>query len=398
MFPKRRLTYGIAAGLAVFAVGATGCGSSSDDTDSSNSGASTAASTTSTTSASSFDLQAVKDRVEGYESGPQEYSGPEEAIDVKPGVNLAIVLCAGFIQGCVDGATPMVEIAKSMGWNVKTYDAKGTPKDSNNAVLAAVAGGADAIILISVDPHFIGAGLKAAHEKNIPIGSECQATAPSPDGFNYDTCYYNPLAGTMLGEFVVADSEGKADYLPFNDNSYVSAVDIIKAEVAAVEACPTCKVRDKEDFVGTDIAKSLPARVVDILRSDPDISYIGMPYDPAAAGVIPAIKNAGLADRVKVVSNNGQAQNLDFINKGQVQVADVAADFTYMGWMTVYQMARVVAGMEPWATPGIDDEKYRYGGNVPMKIATKESPVDGERYIASDLGYEEKFKALLGIK
>jgi len=291
------------------------------------------------------------------------------------------------------------KIAKELGWSVRSYDGKATPKDNNSAVQQAVAGGADVILTGGVDPTFISAGLQAAKKKGVLVASMSQGVAPSDNGYAFDIGADYTLLGTQIGEWVVADSEGKADYLPFNDKSFASTVAFVDASIAAVKACPTCKVEGTQFFVGTDIAKGLGPRLVDILRKNQDIDYVMGSYDPAATAMVPAIANAGLGDKVTVVAGLGNEQNLQYVKAGHIQKADAGFDNTYMGYMAIYQVNRMLNKQPLWETPGETRNEYKYSGKVPIKLFSTDSPpATTKDYVATDtLDYPSKMRPLLGL-
>ena len=97
---------------------------------------------------------------------------------------------------------------------------------------------------------------------------------------------------------------------------------------------------DRESPPASQVGTTLGQTTVGFLQQHPDVNYLYSPYDPAAAFQVPAIQQAGLADKVKVVSILGDQQNLDFIRSGTVQAADAAYDNEYMGYAMVDQMIR----------------------------------------------------------
>jgi ribose transport system substrate-binding protein len=389
-----RAAFGVLAAVSLIA--AAGCGSSGDK---GSGGAAAATGASTTASGSGFDMAAVKARVSGYEKGPTEYAGPTDPVKTAKGIELATIPCSGAIRGCVRPVEEAGRLAKQLGWRVRSYDGKGTPKDNNNAVQQAVAGGADVILTGGVDPSFISAGLQAARAKGVIVGSMSQGVGPSPTGYAFDIGADYTLLGQQIGDFVVADSDGKADYLPFNDKSYASTVAFVNASIESVKACPSCTVEKTQFFVGTDIAKGLGPRLIDLLRQNQKIDYVMGSYDPAATAMVPAIANAGLKSRVKVVGGLGNQQNLEYVKANNIQVADAGFDNTYMAYMAIYQVNRLLAKQPLWKTPGETRPAYMYSGKVPIKLFTTSSPpAQTSDYVATDtLDYPAKMRPLLGL-
>ena len=359
--------------------------------------ATTAAGAATTAAAGAFDLAAVKQQVIEYEKGPTEYKGPTEPVTVKKGIKLATIPCSGVVRGCVRPVEEAGKIAKELGWDVTSYDGKGTPTDNNSAVEQAVAGGADVILTGGVDPTFIQGGMKSANDKGILIASMSQGVGPTADGYKFDIGADYTLLGKMIGSYVIADSEGKAVMLPFDDKSFASALAFVAAAVDEVKGCPTCKVLDREYFVATDIPK-LGQRAVDLVRKNTDITYIDGDYDPAAAALVPALANAGI-ENVKVVGGLANEQNMEYVKAGHIQTADAGFDNTYMGYMAIYQVNRLLAGQDLWVTPNESRPEYMYSGVVPVRLFTSDNPpASTQDYVATDtLDYLPQMRQLLGL-
>ena len=65
-----------------------------------------------------------------------------------------------------------------------------------------------------------------------------------------------------------------------------------------------------------------------------------------------------MGDRIKIISNVGLTQILQFIKDGNIQAADVVYDNTYEGYAAVDQLIRVLTGAELYKTPGVTDPRF----------------------------------------
>jgi ribose transport system substrate-binding protein len=349
----------------------------------------------------SFNLAAIKRAVAAFQHGPTKYEGPTQAVKVPKNIKLAVVPCSEAFAGCEEASLGVKAVAEKLGWSVTLYNGDGTPSGMNNAMQQAVTSGANAIITGAVNPAFIASGLKAAAAKGIPVGSATEGVAPSPGGYKFDIGPNYQTLGEADGDYIVANSNGKAIYVPWNDKEYSSVVAFVDAVTATVKKCTTCKVLPTEQFVGADVSvTSLGARVVDLLRSNPSIDYMVAGYDPAAAVMVPAIDSAGLKGKVKLASVIGAAQNLAYVKAGNVQTADSGFDNNYIGYMAVYQMTRLLDHMRLWTTPGVTNPIYKFSGDVPVKLYTSSDPnfPIGNYDANSTLHYVPKMRALFGLK
>ena len=351
-------------------------------------------------SSGSFNLAAIKKQVAVLEEGATVYEGPTQAVPVPKHIKLAVVPCSEALAGCEDASLGVAAVAKRLGWSVTFYNGDGTPSGMNDAMQQAVTSGANAIITGAVNPAFIVSGLKAAAAKGIPVGSATEGVAPSAGGYRFDIGPNYQTMGEADGDYIIANSNGKAVFVPWNDLEYSSVVAFVDAVTATVKQCTTCTVLSTQQFVSADVSvTSLGARVVDLLRTNPSIDYMVAGYDPAAAVMVPAIDNAGLRGKVKIVSVIGAAQNLAYVKAGNVQAADIAYDSNYVGYMAVYQITRLLDHMSLWITPGVTNPIYEYSGDVPMKLYTSTDPdfSIGNYDANSTLHYVSKMQALFEL-
>jgi ribose transport system substrate-binding protein len=379
-----RLLAGLALG-AVLALGTAACGSSDDD--------SNGAEAASNTGGGSSEI--AKQVETATKVSPTEYQGPTEP--VKPPaepLKLALISCSSALRGCVTPLEGAAEAVKELGWTTQMLDGKGDPKAQNEAFLSAVSGGADAIIYTSIDPNLIQQGLTAAKNARIPVLSTSAGWSdPNPTvkypgkvAPDFDVSHNVPEQGKAVADWVINDSDAKAKVLLVVDPAFgLPSVYIHAAKSELAAACPDCEVHQM-NVAGTQLATSGPGQVVGFLRSNPDFTYVLAPYDPAASAFVPAISQAGLTD-VKMCSILGLQENVQFIRDGNVQACDGAWDNRYMGYATVDQLLRKLAGQKP-AKP--------LGENTPYVLLDSDNlPPEGEDWTAP-YEYRQQFLDLWG--
>jgi ABC-type sugar transport system substrate-binding protein len=323
------------------------------------------------------------------------WDGPTRGVAPRRGVNLALVACAGTIAGCTAPVQEAQKAAESIGWNVKTYDGRGDPVAQNQVVTQAINSGADAVIMAGIDPRAISSALDLARERGVPVGSMTQGIAPG-DGIAFDVGGNYVDSGKIIGSWIIADSDGKAVVLPTNDKEFASTQAIVDTAVDTVRGCSGCQVKDTQYFVGSNIGNGLGQRIAEQLQRDPDVNYVIGAFDPATADMVPAIQNAGIGSRVKIISNVGLTQNLQYIADDNVQAADIVYDNTYVGYAAVDQMIRTLARQPLWRTPGESDPRYMYGEGVPQHLTTKENVGDPNKPWTADIDTAARFAALWG--
>ncbi len=148
-------------------------------------------------------------------------------------------------------------------------------------------------------------------------------------------------------------------------------------------------VLETEKFIAQDVGGDLQTQTVSAIQNHPEINYVVVTYDPAAADQVSAIRQAGI-EGVTVVSCLGNEQNLSFVANDDIQRADACWDNVYLGWAIVDQLIRLFNG-QPLAEP--------HGENCPFGMVDKTNlPSD----IAADwvgcFEYKSIFLDMWGVK
>jgi ABC-type sugar transport system substrate-binding protein len=328
-------------------------------------------------------VAAAKKAIAAAELPTKVWQGPTDHLTPPKGVKIGIVECSSVVNGCVTPADGAVVAANALGWVAKIYDGLGTPAGQNAAVISALAAGAEAVLLVGVDPTAIKSSLQEAASRHAPVGDLGDSYAPG-NGLTFSVGANYPADGVLEGEWIVAASNGKAVVLPTNDKEYIATVQLTDAAVQYLKACTTCKVLPQQYFVSTSIGNGLGQRIASVLETNPTVDYIVGAYDPAVEDMVPAIESAGLAKRVSIVSNVGSPANLVYISKGLVQKADIVFDNNYMGWAGVDQVVRLLLHKPLWKSPGVTNPGIMYSENTPSHFVVKSNlPPAGTAWKAS---------------
>ncbi len=323
---------------------------------------------------------------------PNAFNGPTEPAKAPAGIKVGIVSCAASIKGCQVQADAAAEAAKLVGWEVNMFDGKANPKSQGSAILDALAWGADVIVASSIDYRTIQLPLKEAEKAGVPVVALGQGgDTPNPlpvlkDGelaWTFAVDVDNYALGTTIGEWIIKDSGGKANIIVYTDREFDSVMTQHEGVMDALAKCEGCTV-DSGEFTASQIATTLGQQVVGYLRAHPEVDYIYAPFDPSAFVMVAAIRQAGLGDRVRLVSLLGNEENLDLIRKGDVQVATMAFDTAYSGYAAIDQIIRHF-NKQPLFEP--------HGENVPYMVLDQTNLPESGNW-RSDSGYKEKFQAL----
>lgn len=330
---------------------------------------------------------------------PDQFKGPTTPVKVPSGIKIAAISSSQTLEGDVDAAAGIAQAAKAIGWTERTFDGQGSTTTQSNVIAAAVSWGAKVIVLVAVNPVGVQTGLNIAKKAGVLIVAADGATGdfspnpvkPAPAGDVWPTVEISPedaLTGTQMGRWIVADSQGSAHTLVLADKEFSGAIIGPQNALKVLQACSGCQTGPIVDFTSDQIASSLGPEVVSYLRTHTDVNYILVPYDPAVTAVVTAMRGAGLASGVKIVSNLGDQPNLKYIAAGTVQAADYAWDANYIGWATVDQTIRSLDN-KPVFEP--NDE------HTPTVVLTKDNlgnAADSTSGWQAPFDYKSKFLAL----
>jgi ABC-type sugar transport system substrate-binding protein len=345
--------------------------------------------------ASTFNLAQFVAKVKADEHPATQWQGPTAPV-TPPNKKFKVVgiSCSSILHGCITPLVGAQDAAKALGWSMTILDGKGDPTVWASDMDQAINSGANVIILAAVDGDLIKPELAKAKAKGIIVVSTSNASAPGEQGFVLDTMVNMVTVGKMLADWMIVQTHGKGPILPYWDKEYESNNILMSGMLSELKLCTTCKTYTPVSFVGTQVGTTLAQDVVANLRSHPDVKYVSFTYDPALETVAPAIANAGMKN-VHAVSELGDAVNIGFIRKGEVQNADAAWDNAYEGWATVDQILRIAAHKPLATTAG--PARFKYGEDIPYVLLTKSNlPAPGKDYISS-IPYVQHFKKLWGL-
>lgn len=331
-------------------------------------------------------------------SDPNHWEGPTKAVTPKKNLHIAVVECGAQFEGCVGVANAMVEAGKHLGWKVTEYDGKASATTENAAILQAVVQKVDVIVIDAIDPHAVQQGLAAAKNAHIRVISNNQAlsspnpaVARAPLWPEFDVMANMTKMGEAAGDWIVADSGGKAVTQFFVDKEFQSNIEIIQGmQIALKKNCPKCVAPAPISFTAAASATQLGPETVAVLRRNPKINYIGVSADPFSSYQVPQIDQAGMKNRVKLTSVSGYLNAQAYIRAGNVQLSTGAFDLAYVGWATIDQIARITSG-QPSIQP--------YDEHTPVALLVKGNlPPKNSNWSTPAFKWRPYFLKLWGVK
>jgi ribose transport system substrate-binding protein len=243
----------------------------------------------------------------------------------------------------------MRQAAEEVGAELVVYPNQGEPSQWAQGIRTAIAERADAILLLAQNPELVGPQIRQAEAAGIPVivlrttgeGESCPRVGT--------TCVPAPFeqAGRLEAEWVIADSGGKANILVITSNDARSTRPLLNGLMAELaEKCPRCEAH----FVDVPIpewANRVRTEVQSALVRDPEINYVIPIYDSMSQYAVPAIRAGGATERVRISTFNGTPFVLGMLQEDDVVAMDVGENLAWVGWASMDQAFRVIAGERP---------------------------------------------------
>jgi ABC-type sugar transport system substrate-binding protein len=258
-------------------------------------------------------------------AAPAKVQLPKKTIGIMGPVDAAEII------KLADDATQ--QAARALGWNTVRLDPGGDPAKMAADMTSLVNQHVDAIVLTTMEPATIAAGLAAAHKAGIPVIDTHTLTHSSPS-FSGEYFLSPPkefsLLLTRMKKDVPRGSQIGVVGLPQFLNAKIAG-DLIKA--AAPKA--GWKIVASHDADLANLVPDVQKAVGDMLRANPSIKAIFGCCDFVPTGAIPAIKAAG--KKVVVYALHGVPSTVQLIKSGLV-VAEMA-DYQRGGILAIDQLA-----------------------------------------------------------
>lgn len=268
-------------------------------------------------------------------------------------------LSVPFAQQNVTG---LEEAAAAIGATVTAVDGTAGVDAYQRGIRQAIAQGADAIIIGTLNPSLFTADLNAARARGIKViavSSHAPGQLPPAgepvDGY-VDPCY--TCAGQLMADSVIADSKGKANALVL----WSSDVQIPgQAQLSAIQDefkknCPSCTLK-VEDVPSTQWATRLQSVTQVDITSNPNLTYVSPLYDGMVPFIQPAVRAANATNRVKISSFNATSAIMQQISGQGGVLSDVGIGSVRYGWAWADQTFRALSG-----SPTVKD------GQLPVRL------------------------------
>lgn len=258
-------------------------------------------------------------------------------------------LSVPFAQQNVAG---LKEAAAAVGATVTAVDGTAGVDAYQRGIQQAIAQGADAIIIGTLNPSLFTADLNVARShgiKVIAVSSHAPGQLPPAnepvDGY-VDPCY--TCAGRLMADSVIADSKGKANAVVLwsSDVRIPGQTQLTAIQDEFTKNCPSCTLK-VEDVPSTQWATRLQSVSQIDITSNPNLSYLLPLYDGMVPFILPAVRAANAMSRIKISSFNATPAVMQQIGGQGGVLSDVGIGSVRYGWGWADQTFRALAGSPP---------------------------------------------------
>lgn len=240
-------------------------------------------------------------------------------------------------------ADAALEAAKERGWEVELYDGQGDQVATNNAAIAFMDRGMDAIINIASANTQMSAVISYANEKKVPFVSTFSGLVP---GIVADIGSNNTSDATIAALELVGRIDGKGHVVKFNWNVLGALRERDHGFRAVMAEYPGIKLTEIEVKVPGQVDDAY-AQMQNLLLSNDDIVAVWTGWDELAPPVARAIEQAGKADSIFVASQDGIEEVVALIRAGSPIALTVAYDVPGMGKTAVAVTEEALKGNVP---------------------------------------------------
>ena len=362
------------------AVTLAACSSSSSST------STTAGSSSGTTSGGSSNSEVAKAQafVKKYEQVPTGIP-TTTPLKTKPPTGKTIVFmhCTDVSQ-CTDIGTGLQAATAAVGWTLKQIDYQSAnPATLVSALQQGLQYHPVAAILTGLPSAAWASELAAYQKAGVPI-IEGYTADPLGNGIiaNVGGTPYTTLVGQIIANWVIADSNGKANIVSYQVPDFPVLAAFDKGFTDTINSgCSACKITVVTGTIAQATSGQGPSKIVSALQRDPSAGYVVTDDATWIDGLPSALSAAGL--HVKVAGESGDVQALTAVKSGTESAFTGLA--TIPGAWTMLDAAlRYVEGMP---VPAEDAQ-------LPVQLLTAGVPFTVSNSYNLPSNYQELWKAL----
>jgi ribose transport system substrate-binding protein len=324
------------------------------------------------------------------------WNGPTTGPKAQPKKSIVYVSADQRNGGAHGVGRAAEEAAKVIGWSFRLIDGQGTASGRTAALTQAVSMNPDGIILGTVDAKEQADVIKQVAAKGIKIVGWHALDKP---GSAMDQGIFTNIAtdptdvAKAAAMYVVADSNGQAGVIIFNDPIYAIGNAKASAIAEVIRQCAGCSVLIMDDTHLSETAARMPQRTAQYLqRFGAKWTYALGTNDLYFDSMVPSLLAAAIPGNghpKNISAGDGSVTAFERIRQNHYQVGTVAEPLRLHGWQAIDELNRVFAG------------KQASGYSAPAHLVTSANiKFDGglRNEFDPDNGYRDIYKKIWGVK
>src|SRR5690625_3093423 len=283
-----------------------------------------------------------------YEA-PSEPYDPGDSLD---GELISVIVSganAPFVQEFVGGVE---DAATELGARLDVQDSDYDMAKASELIDKAVAAGATAIIMQSIDATAVAASVEAASDAGlIIIEATSRDAGPVPEdlsdiGVSAISSFCYTCAGAQMADAAIDVTAGTVNALIYNVPGLAVTSSIVDGfESQLDDLAPGSTVTVVEAPVA-DWESSLASLTTSNLQTNPDINVLVPVFDSMVGIIEPALVTAGLTDK-SIVTYNASDSVLAMMENDDLVKANIGGSPYWLGWASIDQVARIQSGNAP---------------------------------------------------
>jgi ribose transport system substrate-binding protein len=316
------------------------------------------------------------------------WHGPRTGPAGRAGMKVAVI-CEDLRNGGVLGVARGVgEAARVIGWQIRVFDAHGTPEGRARQIGAALAMEPDGAILLGSDARNLENRLSQFAKRGIPlvgwhVGPQAGALTSGSVAMNVST---DPLeVARVTAMAAIIDARGPMGVVIFTDANFNIAMAKANAMAQVIRQCKTCTLLEMRELPISASARLMPQATRQLL------ARLGTQWTHALAindiyfdYAVPELTKVGRNVRLFSAGDGSPAAFLR-IQAGTFQFGTVAEPLNLQGWQLVDELNRLLAG------------RPVSGYVIPVHLVTRQNIAfdGGPRMLFDpDNGYREAYRRI----
>jgi ribose transport system substrate-binding protein len=281
-----------------------------------------------------------------------------------------------FVSTVIGG---MKKVAGEVGLKLDIYENTGQKTQWVQGIELGINQHYDLIDLFAPDLLSLVPQAMAAKAAGIPVVSSHDGGVEQkrPEPYQSVPAKYKD-AGRLLAEWVILNTEGKANVLVLGPPESFSTASLLDGIKGAFADCETCKAK-YINIPNSDWSTRIQPTVQAALLADPTINFVLPVNDPMVQYVVPAIELTQSGDRVKIASYNGTPFTLDFVREGKADMI-IGENLDWFAHAIIDAEMRIVCGLKPVTDP-----------QVPLRIFDKTNIADVGNPATYNAGYGDAY-------